>query len=156
MGFDGSSTVAEVNAELCRLMGTRSFDHSGFAIHSDDPLEKDLCHALNMDDKVHTIIESSQVFTGGHTTILSLRYATSYLVGRPPYEKRVLASLKTRRWSASSTLTGSTGRRMSWERRRRKDSSSATKSVNPSVEASSLSTGNSAWSWRHSCHKYAY
>ena len=53
--------MAEFNAELCRLMGTRSFDQSGFAIHSDDPLEKDLCHALNMDDKVHTIIESSQV-----------------------------------------------------------------------------------------------
>ena len=66
VGFDGSSTVAEFNTELCRLLGTRSFDQSGFSIHSDDPLEKDLCHALNMEDKVRYLWGCP--FVGGSAT----------------------------------------------------------------------------------------
>ena len=52
VGFDGSTTVAEFLAELCRLLGTRPLEQSGFTIHSDDPIEKNLLHALHTEEKV--------------------------------------------------------------------------------------------------------
>lgn len=58
VGFDGSTTVAEFLRELHGLLGTaRPFgQQSGFAIFSDDPLEKDLDHALDASDKVCDVI----------------------------------------------------------------------------------------------------
>ena len=52
IGFDGSTTVSEFLSELNRQLGTRGVEHSGFTIHSDDPIDKDLDHALVMEDKV--------------------------------------------------------------------------------------------------------
>ena len=58
IGFDGSTTVSEFLSELNRQLGTRSLEHSGFTIHSDDPIDKDLDHALLMEDKVSTCINA--------------------------------------------------------------------------------------------------
>ena len=58
IGFDGSTTVSEFLSELNRQLGTRSLEHSGFTIHSDDPIDKDLDHALLMEDKVSTWIKA--------------------------------------------------------------------------------------------------
>jgi len=44
--------VAEFLSELTRLLGTRGLEQSGFTIHSDDPFDKNLDHALIMEDKV--------------------------------------------------------------------------------------------------------
>ena len=52
IGFDGSTTVSEFLSELNRQLGTRGLEQSGFTIHSDDPIDKDLDHALLMEDKV--------------------------------------------------------------------------------------------------------
>ena len=52
IGFDGSTTVSEFLSELNRQLSTRGIDQSGFTIHSDDPIDKDLDHALLMEDKV--------------------------------------------------------------------------------------------------------
>ena len=54
IGFDGSTTVSEFLSELNRQLGTRSLEQSGFTIHSDDPIDEDLDHALLMEDKVST------------------------------------------------------------------------------------------------------
>merc|ERR1712223_2112556 len=53
---DGSTTVSEFLSELNRQLGTRGVEHSGFTIHSDDPIDKDLDHALVMEDKVCDVI----------------------------------------------------------------------------------------------------
>ena len=58
IGFDGSTTVFEFLSELNQQLGTRSLEHSGFTIHSDDPIDKDLDHALLMEDKVSTQIKA--------------------------------------------------------------------------------------------------
>ena len=58
IGFDGSTTVSEFLSELKRQLGTRSLEQSGFTIHSDDPIDKDLDHALLMEDKVSTQIKA--------------------------------------------------------------------------------------------------
>ena len=52
VGFDGSTTIGEFLQDLNQEMSLRSVELSGFTIYSDDPLEKDLCHALHLEDKV--------------------------------------------------------------------------------------------------------
>ncbi len=52
VGFDGSSSVAEFSADLCADLGFRAAAESGFALYSDDPIEKGVEHALHPDDKV--------------------------------------------------------------------------------------------------------
>ena len=52
IGFDGSTTVSEFLSELNRQLGTRGLEQCGFTIHSDDPIDKNLDHALLMEDKV--------------------------------------------------------------------------------------------------------
>ena len=61
IGFDGSTTVSEFLSELNRQLGTRSVEHSGFTIHSDDPIDKDLDHALVMEDKVELSFDSKMI-----------------------------------------------------------------------------------------------
>ena len=58
IGFDGSTTVSEFLSELNRQSGTRSLEQSGFTIHSDDPIDEDLDHALLMEDKVSTWVKA--------------------------------------------------------------------------------------------------
>ena len=52
VGFDGSTTIAEFLADLNGELGCRPVDLSGFTIYSDDPLDKDLYHALHLEDRV--------------------------------------------------------------------------------------------------------
>ena len=61
IGFDGSTTVSEFLSELNRQLGTRGVEHSGFTIHSDDPIDKDLDHALVMEDKVELSFDSMMI-----------------------------------------------------------------------------------------------
>ena len=61
IGFDGSTTVSEFLSELNRQLGTRGVEHSGFTIHSDDPIDKDLDHALVMEDKVELSLDSMMI-----------------------------------------------------------------------------------------------
>ena len=61
IGFDGSTTVSEFLSELNRQLGTRGVEHSGFTIHSDDPIDKDLDHALVMEDKVELSFDSKMI-----------------------------------------------------------------------------------------------
>ena len=56
VGFDGSSTIAEFLHDLSLELGCRSVDQSGFTIFSDDPLDKDMYHALHLEDKVCDVI----------------------------------------------------------------------------------------------------
>ncbi|XP_040581773.1 uncharacterized protein CG43867 isoform X4 [Lepeophtheirus salmonis] len=56
VGFDGSTTIAEFLRELNNDIGCRSVELNGFTIFSDDPFEKDIDHALHMDDKVCDVI----------------------------------------------------------------------------------------------------
>jgi hypothetical protein len=52
VGFDGSTTIAEFLQDLNQELGCRSVEQSGFTIFSDDPLDKELDHALHLEDKV--------------------------------------------------------------------------------------------------------
>eukprot|EP00096_Caligus_rogercresseyi_P011374 TRINITY_DN4455_c0_g1_i1.p1 TRINITY_DN4455_c0_g1~~TRINITY_DN4455_c0_g1_i1.p1 ORF type:complete len:1004 (+),score=284.70 TRINITY_DN4455_c0_g1_i1:240-3014(+) len=56
VGFDGSTTIAEFLRELNNDISCRSVELNGFTIFSDDPIEKDIDHALHMDDKVCDVI----------------------------------------------------------------------------------------------------
>ena len=56
VGFDGSSTIAEFLHDLSLELGCRAVDQSGFTIFSDDPLDKDMYHALHLEDKVCDVI----------------------------------------------------------------------------------------------------
>ena len=72
IGFDGSTTVSEFLSELNRQLGTRGVEHSGFTIHSDDPIDKDLDHALVMEDKVILSFDSKMIIL--HFTIFIIRF----------------------------------------------------------------------------------
>lgn len=52
VGFDGSTTIKEFINQLCRDIQFRSSEKSGFVIFSDDPLDKELDHALHPEEKV--------------------------------------------------------------------------------------------------------
>lgn len=52
VGFDGSTTVEEFVNTLNQRAGMRKPQISGFALFTDDPLEKDLEHSLQPSAKV--------------------------------------------------------------------------------------------------------
>ncbi len=52
VGFDGSTTVEEFLVTLNREIGCRDVSQSGFALFSDDPIEKDEEHWLEPKTKV--------------------------------------------------------------------------------------------------------
>lgn len=54
VGFDGSTTIAEFLNDLILEIGGRPVELSGFTIHSDDPIDKELDHALHLEDKVNS------------------------------------------------------------------------------------------------------
>ena len=58
VGFDGSTTVEEFLVTLNQEIGCRDVSQSGFALFSDDPIEKDEEHWLEPKAKVtfHTIL----------------------------------------------------------------------------------------------------
>jgi hypothetical protein len=45
--------------DLILEIGGRPVELSGFTIHSDDPIDKDLDHALHLEDKVNRTFEMS-------------------------------------------------------------------------------------------------
>lgn len=55
IGFDGSTTIEEFLVSLNHEIGCRDVQQSGFALFSDDPIEKDLEHCLNRNAKVCNI-----------------------------------------------------------------------------------------------------
>ena len=55
VGFDGSTTIAEFLTDLNNELGCRPVEVSGFTVFSDDPLDKELEHALHLDDKVYAL-----------------------------------------------------------------------------------------------------
>ncbi|KFM60753.1 hypothetical protein X975_17894, partial [Stegodyphus mimosarum] len=55
-GFDGSTTVEEFSQTVNRELGIRDCEYSGFALFSDDPIEKDLEHCLLKEAKVCDVI----------------------------------------------------------------------------------------------------
>lgn len=52
VGFDGSTTVEEFLVTLNHEIGCRDVSQSGFALFSDDPIEKDEEHWLEPKTKV--------------------------------------------------------------------------------------------------------
>jgi len=52
VGFDGSTTIEEFLCTLNQETGCRDSKHSGFALFSDDPIEKDLEHFIESQFKV--------------------------------------------------------------------------------------------------------
>ena len=56
VGFDGSTTIAEFLHTLNLDIGCRGIELSGFTIFSDDPIEKNVDHCLNQQDKVCDVI----------------------------------------------------------------------------------------------------
>ena len=52
IGFDGSTTIEEFLSSLNHEIGCRDVQQSGFALFSDDPIEKELEHCLNRNAKV--------------------------------------------------------------------------------------------------------
>lgn len=52
VGFDGTTTIEEFLCSLNHEIGCRDSQQSGFALFSDDPIEKDLEHCLNQSAKV--------------------------------------------------------------------------------------------------------
>lgn len=60
IGFDGSTTIDEFLISLNQEIGCRDVHQSGFALFSDDPIEKDLEHCLNHNAKV--CIDNTLIF----------------------------------------------------------------------------------------------
>ncbi|KAG7302261.1 hypothetical protein JYU34_013756, partial [Plutella xylostella] len=56
ISFDGSSTVEEFLATLSSTVGCRDCAASGFALFSDDPIEKELEHHIQTDKKLCDVI----------------------------------------------------------------------------------------------------
>ncbi|CAG4997109.1 unnamed protein product [Parnassius apollo] len=56
IGFDGSTTVEEFLSTLSTELGCRESAASGFALFSDDPIEKDLEHHIKPDKKLCDVI----------------------------------------------------------------------------------------------------
>ncbi|XP_037293326.1 uncharacterized protein CG43867 isoform X4 [Manduca sexta] len=56
ISFDGSTTVEEFLATLSTELGCRDAASSGFALFSDDPIEKDLEHHIKPDKKLCDVI----------------------------------------------------------------------------------------------------
>ncbi|XP_066982425.1 uncharacterized protein CG43867 isoform X7 [Macrobrachium rosenbergii] len=56
IGFDGSTTIDEFLTSLNQEIGCRDVHQSGFALFSDDPIEKDLEHCLNHNAKLCDVI----------------------------------------------------------------------------------------------------
>ncbi|MCL4143506.1 UNVERIFIED_CONTAM: hypothetical protein GTU68_014369 [Idotea baltica] len=56
VGFDGSTPIEEFLVSLNQELGCRDVHQSGFALFSDDPIEKDLEHCLNHNAKLCDVI----------------------------------------------------------------------------------------------------
>lgn len=57
MGFDGSGTIRELADQLERDLVVRPGNQSGFTVFSDDPIDKELDHALHPDEKVNSLLK---------------------------------------------------------------------------------------------------
>ncbi|XP_067011816.2 uncharacterized protein CG43867 [Anabrus simplex] len=56
VGFDGSTTIEEFLSTLNQELGCRDVAHSGFTLFSDDPIEKDLEHFIDLNAKLCDVI----------------------------------------------------------------------------------------------------
>jgi hypothetical protein len=61
VGFDGSTTIQEFNQLLNAEAGIRDNSQSGFALFSDDPIEKNVEHLLDSNSKLADIISRWEV-----------------------------------------------------------------------------------------------
>ena len=78
MGFDGSTTVEEFMVTLNQEIGCRDVSQSGFALFSDDPIEKEEEHWLEPRSKV--ISKISLVWPAGQPDV---RPASSFSARGP-------------------------------------------------------------------------
>lgn len=62
VGFDGSTTVEEFIGTLNAEAGMRDTSQSGFALYSDDPIDKGIEHCLNLSTKKPESLLSDEVF----------------------------------------------------------------------------------------------
>lgn len=56
VSFDGSTTIEEFLCTLSQEIGCRDSSHSGFTLFSDDPIEKDLEHFIELNAKLCDVI----------------------------------------------------------------------------------------------------
>ncbi|XP_034239350.1 uncharacterized protein CG43867 isoform X3 [Thrips palmi] len=56
VSFDGSTTIEEFLCTLSQEIGCRDSSHSGFTLFSDDPIEKDLEHFVELNAKLCDVI----------------------------------------------------------------------------------------------------
>nr|CAD7396662.1 unnamed protein product [Timema cristinae] len=56
VSFDGSATIEEFLSTLNQEIGCRDVTHSGFTLFSDDPIEKDLEHFIDLQAKLCDVI----------------------------------------------------------------------------------------------------
>ncbi|XP_052123012.1 uncharacterized protein CG43867 isoform X4 [Frankliniella occidentalis] len=56
VSFDGSTTIEEFLCTLSQEIGCRDASHSGFTLFSDDPIEKDLEHFVELNSKLCDVI----------------------------------------------------------------------------------------------------
>lgn len=56
VSFDGSTTIEEFLCTLSQEIGCRDASHSGFTLFSDDPIEKDLEHFVELNAKLCDVI----------------------------------------------------------------------------------------------------
>ncbi|XP_063217815.1 uncharacterized protein CG43867 isoform X3 [Bacillus rossius redtenbacheri] len=56
VSFDGSTTIEEFLSTLNQEIGCRDVTHSGFTLFSDDPIEKDLEHFIDLQAKLCDVI----------------------------------------------------------------------------------------------------
>lgn len=71
VGFDGSTTVEEFIQTVNEEAGIRDSTHSGFALFSDDPIDKTLEHCLQNTAKVNLVFVIYIFFLLCHTFFFS-------------------------------------------------------------------------------------
>lgn len=62
VSFDGSTTIEEFLNTLNQEIGCRDVHQSGFTLFSDDPIEKDLEHFIDLQAKVYIVIKRKLMF----------------------------------------------------------------------------------------------
>lgn len=60
VSFDGSTTIEEFSNTLNQEIGCRDVHQSGFTLFSDDPIEKDLEHFIDLQAKVCDILRKEK------------------------------------------------------------------------------------------------
>ncbi|CAN7938127.1 unnamed protein product [Ixodes hexagonus] len=97
VGFDGSTTVEEFIGTLNAEAGMRDTSQSGFALYSDDPIDKGIEHCLNLSTKLCDVISRwEQALREKHlgkfenTRVIKLTYKNRQLLKSETDKERLL------------------------------------------------------------------